>query len=579
MERILHNQDWLAVSAGLSTLCNGWANRRDLYVYLGRDGGQGKASAFYEPDSGAIEINSEDAFGPGSDGSRIGDITRRTELSKYPVAGGLAVHESGHARFSTADWAQVQKRFTKQSAFGVFKLLEETRIEGRMAKLFPRDRGYLRASCKTLIMKGSQDEWRPRGIMQLIVGREAVGVLDPTDTVTVEQWLVSQDGWSAGIIHRAKEIIVDFSMLTDSGSDLDAMILLAIELDNLMPDEPDGGEDGDGENGEGEGAFDGLPGAIAAALDKAAREGAIEVIGEADMAAAQEKREKQEKQNAEHEVNVDVAKDTFEDSAGGDSNVPAQLRSKRPPTGVERGAAVALARDLEKARYRDRSVIESGSLTPPGRFNGAEAMQMTAARQKGGRTDMFNPYRQKKRVQHEDPPLTVGIMADVSGSMSASQPTVATATWVISDATYRVGNASSAMTYFGHMVYPGLRKGERLRHVREWTGQDGWEEFNKGFRALDGELNLLNGTGARLLVVVSDGQYGAAGQAEARDKWLQYCVRNGVGVVWLTPRGERMPTELSIPGVEIVQIANDVLAATKAIGSACIRALERVSGV
>jgi hypothetical protein len=132
--------------------------------------------------------------------------------------------------------------------------------------------------------------------------------------------------------------------------------------------------------------------------------------------------------------------------------------------------------------------------------------------------------------------------------------------------------------YFGQDVYPGLRKGERLRNVRVWSGRDGWEQFDYAFRALDGELNLLNGKGARLLVVVSDGQYGGTGQDVARDKWLKYCVRNGVGVVWLTPRENQVPTELVIPGMEIVSIGTDFLDATTIIGSACIRALERVSG-
>jgi hypothetical protein len=134
------------------------------------------------------------------------------------------------------------------------------------------------------------------------------------------------------------------------------------------------------------------------------------------------------------------------------------------------------------------------------------------------------------------------------------------------------------MVYFGQRVYPGLRSGERLHDVRTWAGRDGWEEFNHGFRALDGELNLLGGKGARLLVVVSDGQYGGEGQAESRDKWLKYCTRNGVGVVWLTPRENQVPTELEIPGMEILSIGTGFLDAINAIGSACIRSLKRVSG-
>jgi len=582
LERIANNQDWLAVSGGLSALCNGWSARRDLYVYLGRDGGQGVAAAFYDPASGSIEINSEKAFGPNSNGARIGDITKRIELSKYPVAGGLALHESGHARFSTADWVKLKPVFSEQkSAWRVFELLEETRIEGRMARLFKYDRGYLRASAKTLVMGGDSDKWSARAIMQLVIGREVVGVLEHSDVEPVYPWLYKQDGWNSGIVARASEIILEFMSLQDSGVDLDAMVLLAKELDKLMPPDP-GGDGEDDEDSSDEGAGGGIPGAVAAALDKAAREGAAEAIAEGHMAEAREKREAQEKQNDEHARNVEMAEDTFDDSAGGVTNTPSALRNRRAPTAEERGAAVKLSKDLERARYRDRTVVEFGSQVPPGRFNGGEAMRMDAARKMGSRTDPYSPFRTKKRLEHDDPPLTVGIMADVSGSMTASQPNVATATWVLSDATYRVGNASSAMVYFGQSVYPGLRKGERLAHVRVWDGRDPWEQFDGGFRALDGELNLLNGSGARLLVVVSDGQYGGTipvPQGDARDKWLRYCVRNGVGVVWLTPRDGSEPTEVHLPGVEIVEIGKDVLSVTSAIGSACIRALERVSGV
>ena len=81
--------------------------------------------------------------------------------------------------------------------------------------------------------------------------------------------------------------------------------------------------------------------------------------------------------------------------------------------------------------------------------------------------------------------------------------------------------------------FPTLKPGQHLDKVEVYTAPDGTEKFNKAFKALDGALNLLGGTGARLLVVVSDGCYIAEERAAAR-KWMAECQRANVGVLWLT---------------------------------------------
>jgi hypothetical protein len=45
-------------------------------------------------------------------------------------------------------------------------------------------------------------------------------------------------------------------------------------------------------------------------------------------------------------------------------------------------------------------------------------------------------------------------------------------------------------------------------------------------------LNLINGTGARLLVVVSDGCYVESEVAAAKE-WIKKCDASGVAVLWL----------------------------------------------
>jgi hypothetical protein len=164
--------------------------------------------------------------------------------------------------------------------------------------------------------------------------------------------------------------------------------------------------------------------------------------------------------------------------------------------------------------------------------------------------------------------------------MGRVQSSIGTAVYVISEAVYRLDKAAAAAVYFGEKVYPGLARGERLRTVNTWLAHDGHEDFDNGFRALDGELSLLRGEGARLLVVVSDGQYGATvpgsskGQLQAAREWLNTCVKNRVGVVWIQLRGQHTP--FSGPGIEVVTVDGDILEATDAIGQAAMRALEHV---
>src|SRR5690606_20327722 len=103
------------------------------------------------------------------------------------------------------------------------------------------------------------------------------------------------------------------------------------------------------------------------------------------------------------------------------------------------------------------------------------AMRLSAARWAGGDTSRYQPFKRRERFEVDEPKLTVGIMCDTSGSMSRVQPGIGVATYVISEAVYRIEDATAAQVYFGDTVRPGLRKGERLREIRTWNGGGGYE--------------------------------------------------------------------------------------------------------
>lgn len=565
LERLSANAEWVPVAASLAKLCNAWAMRRDLIVYLGRDGGQGKASAFYDPERAQIEVNSRDAFGD-TEASGIGDLTDRMELSKFPVAGGLSLHEAMHARYSTSDLAEVHGRM-RPSAFTLLQELEELRVEGRGVIAYPRDAGYLRASTKTLLMEEGPESWSNRGTAVLLVGREHVGVLDREDVLPLESYLFGQDGWSVSVLNQMRDIITEFVMLDDSGSEFERQIELANTLDEILPKDPMD--------------LDELLGQMIAAALSAAERGAYRDVYEAaEEATAEADREAREVAEAVSKQNEKTADQVFRTDKGSTAPVPLELRDARQPNSRERGAAVRLSRDLEKARYRDREVVDFDSQIPPGRLDGAEAMRLSAARWAGGDTSRYQPFKRRERFEVDEAKLTVGIMCDTSGSMMRVQPGIGIATYVISEAVYRIENATAAQVYFGEAVRPGLRKGERLREVRTWKGGGAYEEFDRGFRALDGELDLLNGTGARLLFVASDGEYkdtGRRNQVELSNQWIKACTDNGVAVIWLQLRGQNALAKF--PGLEVITVGDDVLDVTEAIGQACIRSMATVSGL
>jgi hypothetical protein len=141
------------------------------------------------------------------------------------------------------------------------------------------------------------------------------------------------------------------------------------------------------------------------------------------------------------------------------------------------------------------------------------------------------PWKRTVRKHTDDPTLNVGVMVDISGSMADAMQPMAVTAWAMSEAVRRV-QGKCAMVYYGSGVFPTLKPGQHLSEVNVYTAPDGTERFDKAFKALDGSLNLLNGTGARLLVVVSDGCY-TPEETEKAKKWIQECEKNGVAVLWI----------------------------------------------
>jgi hypothetical protein len=236
----------------------------------------------------------------------------------------------------------------------------------------------------------------------------------------------------------------------------------------------------------------------------------------------------------------------------------------------ERQASVTIAKWLEKAKYRDRDVTEIASSLPPGRLRTRAIVQGKALEARGV-YQQTQPWRRKVRKMTDDPTLTVGVMVDISGSMNSAMEPMATTAWVMSEAVRRV-QGRTAMVYYGNEVFPTLKPGQHLDQVNVWEANDGYEKFDEAFRALDGALNLLNGTGARLLVVTSDGAYRSKEQ-ERSIHWVTRCKQAGVAVLWLPFDNGHYARSVERAGARVLAGVLDPSASALEIGKEASRVL------
>lgn len=536
--------EWLKVGAQIGELVNNWSMRSDLVAHISETiGSDHGAPAAFNPKSAEIEVNTQVAFGKAQP-QYVGNLNDRANQFEFPKACGAIFHEACHARFTTWDLYKASKELTP-SQNKALHLLEESRIERLGAVTTPANKVFLRTSALEIVLADmGEDEIKnlttTRQVAHLVgltYARVDAGVLEPHDIDAIRAQVESV--LSDEVLGKMKAIWGEFQYL-NSDYDEARMYELAIEWDKLVEDTADeNGEPKQNEAGEG-GMSISISGELAEAIAEALKEAQGDTEFEAQgQAFDQQSREENEaeakaKQGAseERKENQNKAQKVF--SKGHDADptkgTNSQLVETRAPFSEERVSAVQISKALDKAKYRDRERVQSGSVVPPGRLRTRALVQGNAYRARGIQTEV-EPFRRVQHKQVDDPTLTVGVMVDISGSMTDAMKPMASTAWILSEAVKRV-QGKVAMVYYGNAVFPTLKPGQHLDEVKVYTAQDGTEKFDDAFRALDGALDLLNGRGARLLVVVSDGEYTTPEQANAK-KWIERCQRDGVGVLWI----------------------------------------------
>ena len=559
--------DWLGVGYEITQLVNAWSDRTDLVALLGTEAGKG-APACFLPALAEIEVNTKEAFGEITTPSMIDDLTKRKNQYEFAKAVGAIRHEAYHAKFSAWDIPLAGKTL-KQDEFEALMLLEEGRIEAWGINTHPDAKVFLRASAMGLIIDEAKEVFSEQSTIRsasslvgLCHARIIAGSLDELqafDLLDKVNGILGSD-----LVMKLKEIIYQFQDHAIH-TDISACYPLAIEWARLVREKAE--EAGEQPTKEQQEAFAEMMSEMLGEMSESVSiSNANELQDQKRSEDMKESATAKANTSKEQKKNEEIARQVFSKSSGpGEASTRSQLVEKRSPNGQERNSAVKIAKALERAKYRERGAIEIGSIVPPGKLNTRKIIQAKALEQKGIFTQP-KAFSKKVRKHTDEPELSVGVMVDISGSMSSAMNPMASTAWIMSEAVRRV-QGRCAMVYYGSDVFPTLKAGQRLKEVNVYSAPDGTEKFDRAFRALDGALNLLNGEGARLLVVVSDGHY-TNEEMESAKAWVARCSKNGVAVLWL-PIGDNGATAKHIcagANAEVVENITDPSVSAQIIG-------------
>jgi hypothetical protein len=553
------NPEWLRVCSQIGRLVNDLSWRSDLVVYGGDDSAEGRAVAAFYSQIAEIEVNLPKAFGEFTPPEFVGNIQNKATQYEFPMATGILYHEALHARHT--NWnIEVISEALENIEGQAFMLLEESRIEAKGVKERPEFRNFLRSSALEMALEGvnenslgnlAGDIWNTAQLAGLAISRVDSGVLDVADVSDIYREVVSILGQD--LFDDLRKVWVEFQSL--GVPQFERAIELAkkwVEL--LRQADPEGeptsssvgdpfAEESEGESGEGEGSesseMSDTMKKMVAKLSQSATETEMNASDSLDQEQAHDKfaeeakaRQSEAKKNNERKAK---AKEVFEkqhnSESGNGSN--SRVSTRRPPTGAERASAVQIAKALEKAKYRERSVHVRKTQVPQGKFIARNAIQNKAVESLGRRGELPT-WKSKTRKHTDDPTLRLGVMVDISGSMGSAMESMGQTAWIMSEAGRRI-QAETAMIYYGSGIFPTLKRGQRLNEVSIYTAPDGTEKFGEAFEALDGELGLTFGDGVRMLVIVSDGNYTPT-QTDRAKTILRECKQNGVAVLWITPK-------------------------------------------
>jgi hypothetical protein len=572
--------EWLRAGRTIGELANKWSMRDDIVAYVGPGAG-GEAPACFSPTTAEVEVNVDIAFGFGVKPEEVERLKERKAQYEFPKGTGAIMHEAFHARFSRWSMPQAHAEL-KSDEYQALVLLEESRIEYQGLKSMPNARPFLRACAMEIVIGDIKEDMEKQtatksltNLIGLVHARIDAGILEEHEVAVVMDMVADQI--PANVIEQLRTIAVS-AQAHESHKDATDLYPLAIEWARIVRELAKERGDEEGNNsGMGE-ALKKIMSDVLDAMKEASEEVSANNFGDlADQEQNEDMKEevkgKANDAKEQHE-NRDIASEVFSKSSGaGSTKSNSKLLDVRSPNTDELIAAVTIGQWLEKAKYRERDEHEIASVLPPGRLRTRAIVQNEALKSRGV-NQRVEAFRRTVRKHTDDPTLHVGVMVDISGSMGSAMQPMATTAWVMAEAVNRI-QGECAMVYFGNDVFPTLKAGQRLKDVSVYSAPDGTEKFGKAFSALDGALNLIHGNGARLLVVVSDGEYTSDESRKALEV-VAKCKEAGVAILWLPFDNGSGASRLAGDHAEVVRGISNPAEAAETIGRAAERVMTRI---
>ncbi|MFD5089866.1 hypothetical protein ACFWMR_04655 [Amycolatopsis thailandensis] len=560
---------WLTLSARFGDEVPAIADRDDLVVTVAPGAGHDAPACFFL-DLAAIEVDG--TYLPSGVDPATVEPHRVGDRKRYRTLWGLLTHESAHAKHSV--WRVPPG--APPGAAAAALLLEESRIEAAQLRRRPQDRYWLRGSATNLILadtRANDPAAAPTMTKQdaaqsaaLLLARVDGGVLNGREVARVERVVrgILGDDTLAQLraIWRTAHRVADDNATT--------MIELGRRWCEVLGEDPDQPppERGAADPGAQPGSGNGAPSPLAQAIIAAAA--AITSAAAADPAPTDPVTEAIEARAAEDTARTRAVRAAGKTFGTKTSPHATHITGTRPPATAERTAARHLARALTTAGVRDRTTTKTTSAIPPGRLRVRGAMT-AAAQRAAGTIPTAEPFTRTTRKTVPAPPLRLGIACDVTDSMKDYTAPVASAAWILAHAAHHtdVPATTATVTFGSGLVTPITRPGATPARVTEFgTGYAG-HVIDDAIEALDGALDLSRPDAARLLVVISDGDF----EDETRDPGqllLDRLRATGCAVLWLLPGGS--PWLRPMDGVTNHTLT-DPAATARAIGQAATAAL------
>lgn len=212
------------------------------------------------------------------------------------------------------------------------------------------------------------------------------------------------------------------------------------------------------------------------------------------------------------------------------------------PSGADISRSRAISVAIEKAQFRDISRTVNPSLLPPGRLSIRQTMNRAA--QIASRQEITaTPWNQTRRREIDNPPITLAIATDVSGSMGIYQREVSSFTWAFANAVSRLKGKVGAVAWNteSHELIAPNKRYEKIPVSNAVGGSTG---LPNAIFALDGLMNLSFGEGVRVLAIITDGALPSTGPVQQK---INKIAGYGVQVLWiLTKRGGWKPANATV---------------------------------